>query len=274
MDEFVVPGARLHTEVRGDGPVLLLVHGGNGDNACFDEIAGPLAAHFTVVTYVRRGFVRSPMDAPPDDAARIATDVADAAALITHHGAPAFVFGSSSGAIVALDLVTRHPELVRVAVIHEPPILELLADPAAWAARFTAVHATYSSAGLWSAMAQFGEAIGLTRPAPGVTDMSPEEAAMMARLPDNMAFWFAHELETYPAYRTDLRKLEAAGDRLVLAGGRDSRTADAMPYLPNVGLAAQSGHEIVDFPGGHIGYTEHPAEFASQLGELLLRSGR
>jgi acetyltransferase/esterase len=268
---FEVPGALLHTEVRGDGPVLLLIHGGNGDNASFDGIAGPLAEHFTVVTYVRRGFVRSPLDAPPDDAARIATDVADAAALIEHHGAPAFVFGSSSGAIVALDLVTRHPELVRVTVVHEPPILELLDNPEEWAERFAAIHATYTSAGLGPALMQFGEAVGLTRP---TEDASPAPVAVMERLPANMAFWFEHEFDTYPAYRADLRKLEAAGDRLVLAGGRDSRAARAMPYLPNVGLAQQLGLEIVDFPGGHVGYTEHPAEFASQLGDLLLRSGR
>jgi pimeloyl-ACP methyl ester carboxylesterase len=227
-----------------------------------------------VVTYVRRGFVRSPLDAPPDDAARIETDAADAAALITHHGAPAFVFGSSSGAIVALDLATRHPELVRAAVAHEPPILELLDDPKAWAARFAGIHATYTSAGLWPAMAQFAQAVGLTRPTAEAEIVSPERVALMERLPDNMAFWFEHEFDSYPAYRIDLRKLEALGDRLVLAGGRDSREAAAMPYLPNVGLAQQLGLTIVDFPGGHTGYTEHPAEFASQLGELLLRPGR
>ncbi len=43
MDELAVPGARLHTEVRGEGPVLLLIHGGNGGKASYDGIAGPLA---------------------------------------------------------------------------------------------------------------------------------------------------------------------------------------------------------------------------------------
>ena len=271
---FDVPGARLHTEVRGDGPVLLLIHGGNGDSATYDGVAGPLSELFTVVTYVRRGFVRSPLDAPPDDAARIATDADDAAALITHHGSPAFVFGSSSGAIVALDLVSRHPGLVRAAVVHEPPIIEFLDDPGAWSARFADVRATYASSGLGPALAQFAEAVGMGRPAAEVDAGSPERQAMMERLPDNMAFWFEHEFESYPTYRTDLRALEAVGERLVLAGGRDSRAAGAMPYLTIVGLGQQLGLEIVDFPGGHLGNREHPAEFAAQLGELLLRSGR
>jgi hypothetical protein len=48
----------------------------------------------------------------------------------------------SSGAIVALDLVTRRPELVSTVVVHEPPILELLDDPSAWAERLAGVFAT------------------------------------------------------------------------------------------------------------------------------------
>ena len=41
-------------------------------------------------------------------------------ALIARHGGgPACVFGSSSGAIVALDLVTRHPDLDALAAVAE-----------------------------------------------------------------------------------------------------------------------------------------------------------
>jgi len=80
---------------------------------------------------------------PVDDANRISADVEDAVALIARRGGgPACVFGSSSGAIVTLDLVTRHPDLVSTAVVHEPPILELLDDPDAWAARFAGIFAT------------------------------------------------------------------------------------------------------------------------------------
>lgn len=41
---------------------------------------------------------------------------------------PANIFGSSSGAAVALDLVARHPRLVRTVVAHEPPAHYLLPD--------------------------------------------------------------------------------------------------------------------------------------------------
>jgi pimeloyl-ACP methyl ester carboxylesterase len=39
---------------------------------------------------------------------------------------PAFVFGSSIGALVGLDLIARHPDHVRALVAHEPTASELL----------------------------------------------------------------------------------------------------------------------------------------------------
>jgi pimeloyl-ACP methyl ester carboxylesterase len=176
--EVRVPGARLYTETRGSGPLLLMIVGGNGDPTSYAGVADRLAARRTVVSWVRRGFVRSPLDAPPppDTAGRLAADVADAAALIRAHGAPATsdtaggsgadgfgaeVFGSSSGAIVTLELMARHPALVRTAVVHEPPTLDLLPDPQEWRDRFAAIAATYAQRGTGPAMAEFAAAVGL-----------------------------------------------------------------------------------------------------------------
>ena len=273
-----VPGAQLYTETRGAGPLLLLVVGGNGDPAVFSGVAEILAADFTVVSYARRGFVGSPVDGPVDGANRITTDVEDAATLIgLHGGGPARVFGSSSGAIVALDLVTRHPELVSTVVVHEPPILELLADPDAWSARFAGVFATYQTAGLWPAMAQFGQVVGLgappapsAGPPPGAV-LAAQIAAMRARAVDNMTFWIEHEFRQYPAYHPDLDVLSAAAvaAKIVPAGGRESRESGSMPFLPLVPLAGRLGRDIAEFPGGHVGYAEHPGEFAARLSQVL-----
>lgn len=273
VEQFPVSGAQLYTETRGAGPLLLFVVGGNGDPTVFSGVAGRLAGDFTVVTYARRGFARSPVDGPVDDANRISADVEDAVALIARHGGgPAYVFGSSSGAIVALDLVTRHPDLVSTAVVHEPPILELLDDPDVWVARFAGIFATYQTAGLWPAMAQFGQAVGLPGgPAapPAGAGVAPEIAAMLARTEDNMTFWMEHEFRQYPAYHPDLDALAAVAEKIVPAGGRDSREKGNMPFLPVITLAGRLGRVIAEFPGGHVGYAEHPGDFAAQLGRLL-----
>jgi pimeloyl-ACP methyl ester carboxylesterase len=274
VEEFPVPAAHLYTETRGAGPLLLFVVGGNGDPAVFSGVADHLADRFTVVTYARRGFVQSPVDGPIDDASRIATDVEDAVALIARHGGgPARVFGSSSGAIVALDLVTRHPEVVSTVVVHEPPILELLDDPDAWADRLDGVFTTYETAGLWPAMAQFSHVVGLGRPSapPPGADSAPEIAAVLARAEGNMTFWMEHEFRQYPAYHPDLDTLAAVADKVVPAGGRESHENGSMPFQPVVALAGRLGLDIAEFPGGHIGYAEHPGEFATRLGRLLQR---
>ncbi|MGH2585709.1 MAG: alpha/beta fold hydrolase, partial [Dehalococcoidia bacterium] len=51
---------KLYHEVRGSGPTLLFITGGTGDAGEWLHIAPPLAEEFTVVTYDRRGFSRSP----------------------------------------------------------------------------------------------------------------------------------------------------------------------------------------------------------------------
>lgn len=61
------PGASLYYEVRGAGPVLLLIAGGNGDTGPYQPVADHLASRRTVVSYDRRGFSRSPLAEPPVD---------------------------------------------------------------------------------------------------------------------------------------------------------------------------------------------------------------
>ena len=126
-----VPGASLYYEVRGSGPVLLMMPGGPADAGAFRRIAGYLDSDYTVVTYDPRGLSHSPLDGPVKDE-RIVQIFADDAhrLLAATSNEPAFVFGSSGGAVIALELVARHPEQVRTLVPHEPPAPALLPDPA------------------------------------------------------------------------------------------------------------------------------------------------
>ena len=70
-DSLDVPGARLHYEVRGSGPPLLLI-GAPMDSASFVPLADALAGDFTVVTTDPRGISKSPLDYPGDVATLVA----------------------------------------------------------------------------------------------------------------------------------------------------------------------------------------------------------
>ncbi|MER6003648.1 alpha/beta fold hydrolase [Nonomuraea angiospora] len=268
MATLDVPGARLYYEVSGDGPALLLLPGGGGDAAIFDALAGPLAEHFTLITLDPRGYSRSHLDGPAVDQ-RVEVQSEDARRLLdaVTPDRPAYVFGGSSGAIVGLDLLARHPERVRRLVAHEPPCFAVLPDAAAQRAFVEEVHRLFREQGLAAASARFMEGIGGTlRPLPDPASLPPRAAEMMTRLMNNAPIMMEHELRQFTSYVPDLAALGSVSDRLVLAAGRETR--GHLPYRPAALLAERLGLGLVEFPGGHS-FTDAPEEFAKQLIEVL-----
>src|SRR5262245_41422370 len=127
-DSLRLRGATLFYRVRGSGPLLLILPGGHGDADTADGLRNHLIDHYSVVTYDRRGLSRSKIDAP-SERLTLETHGHDAHRLLAAlTNEPAFVFGSSIGALIGLDLVARHPEQVGTLVAHEPPAWELLPD--------------------------------------------------------------------------------------------------------------------------------------------------
>src|SRR5512133_4286748 len=130
-----VPGAELYVESRGSGPVLLLITGGPTDAGIFTDLAGRLADRYTVLSYDQRGHSRSTLEGEPGDI--LSAHVGDAAALLRDAGnEPAYVYGNSGGGTIGLELITRHPSLVRTLVAHETFLIELLPDAARWRSEF------------------------------------------------------------------------------------------------------------------------------------------
>jgi pimeloyl-ACP methyl ester carboxylesterase len=118
IGRYPVNGTTLYAEVRGSGPGVLLVHAGGEDAEQWRPVAERLT-DFTVVTYDRRGTLRSGRDDWPG--AGSAQHADDAAGLIGALGLDdVLVFGASSGGIPALQLALRHPKLIRRALIYEP----------------------------------------------------------------------------------------------------------------------------------------------------------
>jgi acetyltransferase/esterase len=266
MSVLEVPGARLYYELCGAGPLLVLVPGAKGEAGTYQDLAEALSGRYRAVTYDRRGFSRSQLDGPQDDDQRLARDTDDLQALITQlTDRPATVFGNSSGAIVALELLSRHPQLVGTVVAHEPPAVNLLPDAAAWREFFDGVYATYRSSGIPAAMRQFATAF---------SDADRRALHRQAMRPDNSpyreanaTYWMDHELRQYPRVELDLDALAAHADRLVLAGGRASH--GGLAYRTSQALASKLGLEVLELPGGHFGCVTQPAAFASELTDAL-----
>ncbi|NUW04680.1 alpha/beta fold hydrolase [Streptomyces sp. CAI 127] len=273
-----VNGATLHYEVRGRGPLVLLVPGGTGGAASFDGIAEDLAADgYTVVGYDPRGISRSTLD-DPDAEQHVAEHADDALRILDllSPDEPALVFGASSGAIVALHLLTAHPERIARVVTHEPPVVEVLPDAAEHRALVARVQDTFRTQGLMPAMAVFAAGLkkdgdtkdGDTAEPEAGPALPPRAAARAEQTMADLPYFVGRIVPGFMSYAPDIRRLEGLSDRLVIAGGQDSR--GELPYRSAAFLAERLGTELQHFPGGHVGLTTHPAEF----GELLRKTFR
>jgi len=259
-----VPGATLYYEVRGSGPVLLLIPGGPTDAGIFAGLAACLADHYTVVAYDVRGNSRSTFDGAPheqdidvhgDDAARLIEKIGDE---------PAFVFGSSGGAQIGLDLAARHPARVRALLAHEPPCVQLLPDAVAVRAQTEAIHAVFRCEGVGPAMQKFAQLAGMSGgPQPPRASREEDSASeMSARIGANMDYFFAHGLRPISFYMPDVSAL-GVFTRVAVGVGEDS--VGQLAYRSAIALAEKLGSAPVVFPGGHGGYGDHPAAFAQAL---------
>jgi pimeloyl-ACP methyl ester carboxylesterase len=270
LNQVSVPGATLHYEVSGSGPVLLLISGGGTDAAAFDGIVPQLAEQYTVVTYDPRGNSRSPYAGKPADE-RVDQAAEDALAVLDAVGAegPAYVFGSSSGAITGMELLVRHPDRVRLLVAHEPPAVELLPDATSSREFFLEVYETYRRDGRAAADRMFFGGIGVDEAdeLPPLEDLPPEFREVMERMDANSDVFYEHKLLPFTTYRPDVAALAALEDKLVPAVGHES--SEVLPAEPILALSERLGWSVVAFPGGHGGYTSDPFEFATLLLRVL-----
>ncbi len=281
VETLKVPGATLHCEVGGSGPVLLMIPGAPADAAIFAGLREQLADRYTVVTYDLRGLSRSRLDGPAeeqrmevlgDDAHRV---------LAAFANEPAYVLACSGGAMAGFELVAQHPEQVRTLVAHEPPLMEMLPDGPQWRQFYQELYDTYQAAGAGAAMGRFfamvegkdgpgadhsAEPSG-PPPMPDPSQMTPEMLEMMGRLQANIDFFFKHQLRPATSYVPDVPVLQKAPTRVVVGGGAASKGQPA--HNAAAALASKLGTDLIEFPGDHQGFASHSEEFASTLDKTL-----
>ena len=110
-------GVKIHYEVTGDGPALLLTHGYSATGEMWQGQLATLSPHFQVITWDMRGHGAS--DYPQDQAAYSEeATVADMAALLDAVGAEqAIIGGLSLGGYMSLAFHRAHPKRTRALLI-------------------------------------------------------------------------------------------------------------------------------------------------------------
>jgi pimeloyl-ACP methyl ester carboxylesterase len=112
MSYAIINKIRMHYEVSGQGPPVLLINGLSAPAVTWALQAKALARHFQVVAFDNRGVGES--DLPPEPVYTTGQMADDAAALLHHlRIGRAHVLGASMGGTIAQELAFRHPRLVR-----------------------------------------------------------------------------------------------------------------------------------------------------------------
>jgi len=108
----------------GEGPEVLLVHGGASPEATWGALK-PLTARWTLALVHRRGYPPSPP--PPEGRQDFEVDAVDVASLL---GARPHVVAHSYGVLGTLIAATRAPAQVRSLTLIEPPLYGVAAGDA------------------------------------------------------------------------------------------------------------------------------------------------
>lgn len=236
-------GTSIAYERSGQGPLLVLVSPALSTKEAYLPLAGLLAEQFTVVSYDRRGRGGSG-DTQPYSVLR---EVEDLEAVIDAAGGPACLFGTSSGAVLALEAAARLSGKVSAVVLHEPPFIVDASRPPVPADFVEQVNALVAAGKREDAVAYFmTAAVGIPPEYVEQMRQSPMWGAMAT-----LAHTLAYDVTVMGATQAGLplpaeRWTAVQAPTLVLAGGASE------PWLQNsaqalVALLAQA--EYMSLPG-------------------------
>jgi pimeloyl-ACP methyl ester carboxylesterase len=113
-------GTQIAFDRVGDGPAVVIIGSGPTDHWAAADVAAQLAAHFTVITYDRRGRGESGDTAPYS----LDREYEDLAALIDAAGGSARIYGTSGGGFLGLEAAARGLPISKLAVWEPPYVID------------------------------------------------------------------------------------------------------------------------------------------------------
>jgi pimeloyl-ACP methyl ester carboxylesterase len=254
---------QLYWEAAGSGSPVLLIGGTPGDAGQFDHLVSELVDDHLVITYDRRGTSRS-RPAPGWQATSVAEQAADATEVLAAVGVPdALIYGTSNGAIVALELGLRHPNRVTGLMLHEPPLVTVLRDPEPVASATTAL--------IGSAMEAGGPTAALDaflRFAYGDTIVDAWPSELRERILSNAEMVFSVEMPAFQPYRPDERELARSDVRAAVFVGEEQQLSffrEAAEWL-----ARHLDAEVRATPAAHGPQFSDPAGLADAIRTFAL----
>jgi len=248
-------GTRIAVECTGQGPRLLIVHGGTGDRSRWQPLLSLFASHFTVCAMDRRGHGES--EAGPNYS--LEKEFEDVAAVVNSRPGTVFVLGHSIGGLCALEAAFLTNKISKL-VLYEPPLQDL--DHTAVADRMEKmIHAGDREQALVTFLRE-------------IVMISPDEIAAMKR----QASWPSRvsgidiqirEIRALSKYRFDAKRMRTLEAPTLLLTG--SRTASPqLKQATSALMATLPKRTLVEFEGQeHNAMDTIPRQFAETVTNVL-----
>lgn len=250
-ESLIVSGEiSLFCRVTGNGPPLVMVHGACVDCDFFREASLILSKQHRVYTYDRRGYSRS--STPADCDYSIQTQAEDLAAVVAAAGSYCDIVAHSAGTVIAMEMASRHPDLVRRLILYEPPMLRYLANDTVLE-QFTQILTAIHDEKYLRALARFLPFI--EEQDPRLRESSDEE---MLHLQHNSQIFIRHEFEQIFLYEPDPHSLASMDIQIGI--GELSKDTPRWPVGQSLAKDLHCG--ILYYPGAHNGAMALPKEFA------------
>jgi len=269
MERARVNGIEIAYELRGTSsdearPIIVMIHGAQGDQTMFTGLASAFASAYRVLTFDQRG---SGLSEKPDMPYSIAMLADDTAALMDHLKIPsAHIIGVSMGGMIAQEFALRHPHKVRALVLGcttagGPKSIRIGGD---------AVASAYSTQPMTAE--ERGKALAEAAFTKGYVAKHPEVVASMiesrrSRPIDTTGF--GHRMKAAMEHDTYDRLSEIRCPTLVITG-KD----DALISWENSRLLAErikGAEQVILEPAGHCFWLEQPEESKDAISGFLSR---
>jgi pimeloyl-ACP methyl ester carboxylesterase len=240
----------LYYETAGQGPALVLIHGGNLDHRMWEWQLQPFAKSFQVICYDVRTYGRS------DFPTRPYSDTNDLKSLLEFLGVKkAHLVGLSLGGRIAIDFAIEHPEMVSSIVAVGPGLGGFQWDRQGEKEFAAALRAAQD--GNDERVAELWLQSGYMKPA-------MEHPELVARLrqwsKENYRNWLGNPLLAKTLDPPAIKRLgEIKAPTLVIVGSRD--VPDIQKIVKTVTASVPNAKKVVIEGAGHMVNMEKPEEF-------------
>jgi pimeloyl-ACP methyl ester carboxylesterase len=254
-------GVEVRAVAQGDGPRILIVHGGHDDGSSWRRVAELLSPRWRVVGLHRRQYRLDLAASLPCSIAREADDVLTLAEAV---GGPVVLVGHSSGGVVALEALVRSPSRFAGAVLYEPPVH---LRPREWDAALTRIAALAARGRITAAMrVHLRDIVRLPGPIAWLAALGLTASSKLRALAP-------HQIDDDAAINDLGVRLDAYGRidvPTVLLGG-DRSPAHLTERLDALSRTVPGAVKVVLRGQGHVANVRAPGEVARVIEDLASR---